>query len=100
MIRGTTPTHYFDTPCDVSLISKINILYAQDDNLLFKKVMGDCKFEGKTIVTELTREETLKFDHHKPAQVQAVIETITGKVIESLVETIGVDQLLDDGVIE
>lgn len=100
MIRGTTPTHYFTAPCDGVNISKVNLLYAQDDVLLFKKKTSDCAIEGSTITVKLTREDTLRFDHKKPAQVQAVIETINGDVIESVIITIGVDKLLDDGVIE
>lgn len=100
MIRGTTPTHYFTAPCDTSTIAKVNVLYAQDDTLLFKKVTADCKIDGQTISTKLTREESLMFNHKKAAQVQAVIETTGGDVIESIVETIGVDKLLYDGVIE
>ncbi len=100
MIRGTTPTHYFTAPCDPTTIAKVNVLYAQDDVLLFKKVTSDCKIDGTTISTKLTREETLLFNHKKAAQVQAIIETTGGDVIESVVETIGVSKLLDDGVIE
>lgn len=100
MIRGTTPTHYFTAPCSKENISKVNILYAQDDIFLFKKKTKDCTIEGSKITTKLTRDETLKFDHKKSAQVQAVIETTNGDVIESLVKTVGVDKLLYDGVIE
>ena len=100
MIRGTTPTHYFTAPCDPSTIDKINVLYGQDDELLFKKVTADCKIDGTTISTKLTREESLLFNHKKAAQVQAVILTTGGDVLESLVKNIGVSKLLDDGVIE
>lgn len=100
MIRGTTPTHYFTAPCSDENIEKVNVLYAQDDKLLFKKITEDCKIDGSIITVQLTREETLKFNHKKPAQVQAVILTTSGDIIESLVEVIGVDKLLDDGVIE
>lgn len=100
MIRGTTPTHYFTPPCKGENIAKVNILYAQDDKLLFKKKTADCTIEDSRVSVKLTREESLMFNHKKPAQVQAVIEQINGDVIESIVETIGVDKLLDDGVIE
>ena len=100
MIRGTTPTHYFDSPCDVSLIDKVNILYGQNDKLLFKKKTDDCQIDGQTISTKLTREETLLFDHKKAVQIQAVIKTVGGDFIESLIITVGVDKLLDDGGIE
>lgn len=100
MIRGTTPTHYFTAPCDSEYISKVNILYGQDDVLLFKKKTSDCTIEGSTITVKLNREDTLKFNHKKPAQVQVVIKTTHNDVLESLIETVGVDKLLDDGVIE
>lgn len=100
MIRGTTPTHWFTAPCDPATIAKVNVLYAQDDQLILRKVTADCKIDGSKISTKLTREESLLFNHKKAAQLQAIIETTGGDVIESIVETIGVDKLLDDGVIE
>ncbi len=100
MIRGTTPTHWFTAPCDPATIAKVNVLYAQDDVLILKKVTADCKIDGDQISTKLTREESLLFNHKKPAQVQAVIETTGGDVIESVAKNFGVDKLLDDGVIE
>ena len=100
MIRGTTPVHYFTAPCDGMNINKINILYGQDDLLLFKKRKSDCTIDGNEISLKLTREDTLLFNHKKPAQVQVVIELINGDVIESLVESFPVDKLIDDGVIE
>lgn len=103
MIRGTTPTHYFKIKNDVldaSTINKINVLYGQADKLLFKKKTADCKLENNTIITKLTREESLKFDHRKAAQIQLVAETVNGDIIETIVMTVGVDKLLDDGVLE
>lgn len=103
MIRGTTPTHYFDIKdegVDKSVISKVNVLYGQDDKLLFKKKTSDCVVEDKTITTKLTRDESLMFDHTKPAQVQLLVETLGGETLETIVEEIGVDKLLDDGVVE
>lgn len=103
MIRGTTPTHYFkikNDEIDTSAIVKINVLYGQDDKLLFKKKTADCKLENDTIITKLTREESLMFDHKKPAQYQILAETKNGDTIETIVMTIGVDKLLDDGELE
>lgn len=103
MIRGTTPIHYFkinNDAIDTSELVKINILYGQDDKLLFKKKTADCDLKDNTITTKLTREESLKFDHRKAAQVQLVAETTNGDIIETIVMTVGVDKLLDDGVLE
>lgn len=103
MIRGTTPTHRFTINNDLidpSILVKINVLYGQNDKLLFKKKTADCSVENNTIVTKLTRDESLQFDHTKAAQIQVVAETNNGDILETLVMTIGVDKLLDDGVLE
>lgn len=103
MIRGTTPTHTFtikNDEIDTSVLAKINVLYGQDDKMLFKKKTADCKLDGKTIATKLTREESLMFNDKKPAQIQLVGETKNGDYIETIVMVIGVDKLLDDGVLE
>ena len=100
MIRGTTPTCSFNVPCNGENIHKVNILFGQDDRLLFKKVTSDCTIDGSQVTAKLTREDTLRFNHKKPLQIQIVVEQTNGDVLESLIETIGVDKLLDDGVIE
>lgn len=103
MIRGTTPTHYFkikNDKLDTSTLIKINVLYGQDDELLFKKKTADCRLEDNTIIVKLTRKESLKFNHKKAAQIQVIAETIDGDVIETTVMSVGVDKLLDDGVLE
>ena len=100
MIRGSTPTHYFTSPCDDKNIKKVNVLYGQDDVLLFKKKSTDCTITGNTITTKLTPEESLKFDHSKPGQVQIIIEQVSGERLISLINTFGVDIFLGDGVIE
>ena len=103
MIRGATYDQWFNIKnegVDASVIAKVNVLYGQDDKQLFRKKHADCKVEGQTIYTKLTRQETLLFDHKKPAQIQLLIETPTGDVLETTVREVGVDKLLDDGVIE
>lgn len=103
MIRGATYDQWFNIKTDgvdASVIAKVNVIYGQDDKQLFRKKTADCYVDGKTISTKLTREETLLFDHEKPAQIQVLIETPTGDVLETTVKEVGVDKLLDDGVIE
>ena len=100
MIRGTTPTHYFTVPCKAQNISKVNVLYGQDDKLLFKKKTSDCTIEDELVTVKLSRNESLMFNHKLPAQVQIVIKQTNDDILESIVQTFGVDKLLDDGVIE
>ena len=103
MIRGTTPTHTFnidDEGFDTSMLVKVNVLYGQDDELLFRKKHSDCTITDKTISTKLTREESLMFSHDKCAQIQLVAESVDGEYYESAIMTFSVGKLLDDGVLE
>ena len=103
MIRGATYNQWFNIKnegVDASVIAKVNVLYGKDDKQLFRKKNADCTVEGNTIHTKLTRDETLMFDHNKPAQIQVIVETSTGDILETTVREVGIDKLLDDGVIE
>ena len=100
MIRGTTPTHTFNLKFDTSLIDKVKITYAQNDHIIFEKLATDCVLDGFTIKTVLTQEETLKLDHNSPVQIQLRILTTGGNALASVVQKVGVSQLLDDGVFE
>ena len=53
-----------------------------------------------TIQTTLTQEETLRFDHKKAVQIQIRILTAGGDALASVIEKIGVSQLLDNEVLE
>lgn len=99
MIRGTTPTHTFTIPFDVSGIAKVKIIYAQDDKVMCEKTTENCTLEGTNIRTTLTQEDTLKFDHKTSVQIQVRILTHGGQALASVVEKVGVSQLLDDEVL-
>lgn len=88
MIIGTTPTHYFDVDFDTSAIKKIEIVYAQDNEILVTKTEEDCEINGKRISWELTQEETLKFDHEKRVEVQFAALTTNKKTLRSYVKRI------------
>lgn len=98
MIKGTTPTHTFTIPFDVSGIEKVKIIYAQDDVVVCEKT--DCVLKGTTIQTTLTQEDTLKFDHKKAVQIQLRILTAGGQALASVIEKVGVSKCLDNEVLE
>ena len=100
MIRGTTPTHTFTIPFEVSEIKTVKITYAQDDVVVCEKTMSDCELTGTTISTVLTQEDTFKFDHTKDVQIQLRILTISGQALASIVEKVGVSRCLDDEVLQ
>ena len=99
MIRGTTPTHTFTIPFDVSGIKTVKIIYAQDDVVIVEKLTESCVLDGMSIKTTLTQEETLKFDHKKAVQIQIRILTSGGTALASIVEQVGVSKLLDSEVL-
>jgi hypothetical protein len=99
MIRGSTPTHTFTIPFDVSKIKTLKIVYAQDDEIVCEKSNTDCDMEGVSIKTTLTQNDTLKFDCKKAVQIQMKILTVDGQVLVSTIERVGVSKCLDNEVL-
>lgn len=99
MIRGTTPTHIFDT--DISLVSaqEIYVTYVQGDTRL-EKTIEDVKVTDDTLELELTQEETLMFaaDNYK-AQVQIRAKFPDGTAVASNIMHMIVSPILKEGVI-
>lgn len=106
MIRGTTPTLIFsDMPLDCHEVNRINIMFKQDNELIFVKTKDDCEIstDGSTLTVELTEEETLKLDdgYHagKPegiVEIQIKIEDENGKITASQPMRARVGKILDD----
>jgi hypothetical protein len=99
MIRGSTPTHIFNLPIDTSLLSKIRIIYAQDDKVLFKKEKDACQCEGCKVSVKLTQEETFLFDCTKAVQIQIRAATVAGDVVPSKLKLVSVEKCLDNEVL-
>ena len=99
MIRGTTPTHIFDT--DISLVSAVEIYvtYVQGDTRL-EKTIDDVEVTDTTLELELTQEETLMFaaDNYK-AQVQIRARFPDGTAVASNICNMLVAPILKEGVI-
>lgn len=98
MIRGTTPTHTFTIPFDVADIKKLKIIYSQDDAQIFCKRIEDCELFGTTIKTNLTQEDTFKFDCKKMVQIQIRVLTINDDLLSTKILTVSVEKCLDDEV--
>jgi hypothetical protein len=79
------------------MISKVRILYGQNDKLVLKKEHEDCVIEGQKISVKLTQEDTLAF-RNGTAEVQLRINTPDGNSIPSKIYTVSVDRLLDNEV--
>jgi len=81
MIRGTTPTHIFALPFDVSNVAECMVIYAQDDTEVLHKKTDACSMSGNELRVELTQEETLLFDCSKNVQIQLRVLTTEGKAL-------------------
>lgn len=100
MIRGTTPTHTFELPFDVSLISDLRLSYAQGDEVIITKKMEDVTLSEQTVTVRLTQEDTLKFDPTKGIlQIQLKVLTTDGDVLSSEIIQENVWQALNNEVL-
>ena len=100
MIVGTTPTHTFNLPFDNSIISKVRVIYAQNNKVILTKTERDCNFNDKILQVTLTQTDTFKFDHTKPVEIQLRVLTASGGVLASVPKKIGVTKCLETEVIE
>ena len=99
MIRGTTPTHTFKLPFDVSRVKEVMVIYAQNDVEVFHKDIYDCNLEGNVVSVTLTQEETLSLNHHHNVQIQIRVLTTDNTAMASNVNILSVGQCLNDRVI-
>lgn len=97
---GTTPTHIFKHKLNPHLISKVRIIYSQDDEKILVKEHEDCTVVEGTIKVKLTQEDTLKFDYKKPVEIQVRVLTVSGDCPTSAIKVISAGRCLDDGVLE
>ena len=71
MRRGTTPTFTFTADMDCSQLDKLDISFAQRDEVVLSKGLADCVISGNEITVHLTEEDTLLFDSRKnPVRIQ------------------------------
>lgn len=99
MFKGSTPTHTFELPFDVGLISNFKITYAQGGSIVLTKTPEDCTLEGNTISTKLTQEETLLFSCNLPVQIQVRVLTNNENALVSDILQVPVKKCLDNEVL-
>jgi hypothetical protein len=99
MIRGTTPTHIFTLPFDVSVVGEVEVTYSQNDAMVLQKKTEDCVLEKNTISLKLSQEDTFKFDGKRHVVVQVRILTVDDNVMASQIEMIPIGECLSDEVI-
>ena len=100
MIVGTTPTHTFNIPFGTSIISRVRVVYSQNDEVVLTKTEKDCSFEDNILRVTLTQGDTFKFNHKHPVEIQLRVLTASGSVLASVPKKIGVTKCLETEVIE
>lgn len=99
MIRGTTPTHVFGLPFDVSVIDKLIISYAQEGEEVLILRKEDCELEGNTISVTLSQENTFLFKDGKRVEIQIRILTTGDQIVTSDIKSVPVDRVLNSEVL-
>lgn len=98
MIKGTTPTHTFILPFDVSNIKESKVTYAQNDSEVLSKTAVDCTLTENKIIVELTQADTLKFDASQNVQIQLRVLTQEDKALASKIAVRPVYKVLNNEV--
>ena len=107
MTRGTTPTHTFTLPDDLTsaTISALYITYAQHGTTVLEKTLDDVTNNNGVLTCTLTQADTLKFevlDQHcgcDKVNIQVRIKTSDGTAMASDIMRIPVMDVLKDGEI-
>lgn len=99
-IRGTTPTHIFEIPFDSDIVKSMNITYCQHKEIILEKDLSDCILDGNSISVTLSQDDTLKFSHRRPVEIQIKILTNSGKVLATSVTDIKVGRVLSEEVLQ
>lgn len=68
--RGSTPTHTFTVTEDLTGADDVFVTYAQDSAPVIIKHGADCSVTSTTVVTQLTRTETLKLNPNQQVRMQ------------------------------
>lgn len=98
MIHGTTPTHVFVLPFDGGIISKVRVLYSQNDNVILVKESDSCTIAGNEISTTLSQEDTFLFDRGEPVEIQLRVLTNTGDALASVPKKVNIVKCLENEV--
>lgn len=101
MIRGTTPTLYFDLPFESNTIEVLYITFNQSDVTVLEKTNSDVgvMLNDKTITVHLTQEDTLKLNGRTNTEIQLRIKTVDGEALASNIISTPTERVLKDGEI-
>ncbi len=100
MRRGTTPTLTFTLPEEID-IAEIYVTFSQNGKTVLEKNKDEVIMEKKkkTIIINLSQEDTLNFDDKAAMKIQLRIRDASGNAMASDFIQVRVYGILKDGVI-
>jgi NAD-dependent DNA ligase len=98
--QGTTPTHTFNLPFDVSTLKVISIAYGQKTDVLFVKRLEDMTVDGSTVRVTLTQKDTLKMDPRRDVEIQVRVVTHNDEALASDIFTVPIDRVIECEVLK
>ena len=98
--QGTTPTHTFNLPFDISLLKIVSIAYAQNRKVLFVKRLPDLEVNGATMSVTLSQADTLQVDPNREVEVQVRVVTHNDEALASDIFTMSAERVLECEVLE
>lgn len=100
MMQGTTPTHTFELPFDVSTFKTVRVVYSQNDTPVLAKTGEEVKISGSTVTVQLSQEDTFKFSTDKVVRIQVRLLSRDGKALASDIIVKSVQECLETEVME
>ena len=98
ILRGTTPTNYFNVDLDLTEAASIYITYAQNDDVVFEKEKSDITITPERLSVMLTQEDTLKLDEGE-VLIQIRARLSDGTAVASNIVKTTAGRILKDGVV-
>jgi len=99
MTQGSTPTHTFTLPFDLTGM-KVRVVYAQMKQVVIRKEDDDLTVEGDTVTLTLTQQDTLRLRSDQKVEIQLKVLTAAGDALVSDIHTVSVARCLDLEVLE
>lgn len=98
-IRGTTPTHVFNTDIDLTTAAAVYVTYKQDGITIMEKDKGELEITNDKITYKLAQEETLIFRPTASVKIQIRAKFADGTAVASNVISASISDILKEGVI-
>ena len=100
MIRGTTPTHIFQTGADLSEAAVVYVTYAQNGKTVIEKSLEDgLTVEGSKITMKMTQADTLSLSPNYQVYIQIRARFEDGSAYATKKIKRDVEDILKDGEI-